>query len=395
MNMPFKHLNLPAFARTPIILLVIFLSGCSYAPGFYMTKEKSANESKESGWFSTAPRRDTTEQAPDLPPAGKVKPITHSLIMAQRTMRATEVSADIKKLFDKPKDYTIGPGDILNIVVWDHPELSISAAGGLATDSGSLSGVGNGFNVSPKGLIQFPYAGTIKVGGLTEFEVRDILTNRLAKVIKSPQVTVRIQSYRSGRIYIDGEVKTPGLLTLNDIPMTLPEAIGRAGGMTPLADRSSVAITRKGETTVVSMPQLLAQNINPSTILLVNGDLVRVLAREDSKVFVMGEVARPGTQTLKNGRLTLNEALGDSGGLNQATADPRQVYIVRAANTDNPEIFHLDVQSPVAFALAEGFELQARDVVYVDPVPLVRWNRVISLILPSAQAVTTTRSAFN
>ncbi len=87
--------------------------------------------------------------------------------------------------------------------------------------------------------------------------------------------------------------------------------------------------------------------------------------------------------------------LGDAGGLNQATGDPRQIYVVRAANTENPEIFHLDAQSPAAFALAEGFELQARDVVYVDPVPLVRWNRVISLILPSAQAVNTTRDALN
>jgi polysaccharide export outer membrane protein len=395
MNMPFNYLKFPPPARILIILLTLFLNGCAYAPGFYMNKEKPSSETKETGWFSTAPRRDTSEQAPDLPPPGQVKPITPSLITAQRTMRATEVPADVKKLFDIPKDYTIGPGDILNIVVWDHPELSITAAGGLATDSGSLSGVGNGFNVSPQGLIQFPYAGTIKVGGLTEFEVRDILTKRLAKVIKSPQVTVRIQSYRSGRIYIDGEVKTPGLLTLNDIPMTLPEAIGRAGGMTALADRSSVAITRQGKTTVVSMPQLLSQNINPSSILLANGDLIRVLAREESKVFVMGEVARPSSLTLRNGRLTLNEALGDAGGLNQATGDPRQIYVVRAANTENPEIFHLDAQSPAAFALAEGFELQARDVVYVDPVPLVRWNRVISLILPSAQAVNTTRDALN
>lgn len=59
------------------------------------------------------------------------------------------------------------------------------------------------------------------------------------------------------------------------------------------------------------------------------------------------------------------------------------------------EIYHSDAHSPVAFALAEGFELQARDVVYVDPVPLVRWNRVISLMLPSAQAVSTTRGALN
>ena len=190
-------------------------------------------------------------------------------------------------------------------------------------------------------------------------------------------------------------MRTPGLQALNDIPMTLPEAIGRAGGVTALADRSAIAVTRGNSTAVVNLPQLIARGINPTSILLRNGDLVRVLGREEAKVFVMGEVLRPSTQTLRNGRLTLNEALGEAGGVSQISGDPRQIFVVRAANTEAPEIYHLDARSPTAFALAEGFELKARDVIYVDPVPLVRWNRVISLILPSAQAVTTTRDAVN
>lgn len=95
--MPVKNLNFPPFARKLIILLTILLNGCGYTPGFYVKKEKSASETKESSWFSTIPPRGTTEQAPDLPPAGQIKPITPSLIIAQRTMRATEISADIKK----------------------------------------------------------------------------------------------------------------------------------------------------------------------------------------------------------------------------------------------------------------------------------------------------------
>ena len=56
-----------------------------------------------------------------------------------------------------------------------------------------------------------------------------------------------------------------------------------------------------------------------------------------------------------------------------------------------PEIYHLDASSAAAYALAESFELESRDVVFVDPVPLVLWNRVISLILPSAQATSAVR----
>ena len=386
-------LNSPQLLIRAITLLLasLALGGCAYAPGMYVGNSL-ASPGGSTSWFTLA---SPEAIAQDTAPPGRLTLITPSLIRQQRTKRTNDITPEVKKLFDLPKPYQIGSGDVLNIVVWDHPELAITPAGSLATDAGSLSAVGNGHNVSPEGLIQFPYVGTLKVAGLTEYGARDLLIARLAKFIKAPQVTVRIQSYRSGRVYLDGEVRTPGLQSLNDIPMTLPEAIGRAGGFTASADRSAIAITRNGSTTVVSLPLLTARGINPASILLGNGDLINVLGRDDAKVFVLGEVQRPATQTLRNGRLTLNEALGDSGGVNPSSGDPRQIFVVRAANTEQPEIYHLDARSPAAYALAEGFELQARDVIYVDPVPVVRWNRVISLILPSAQAVSTTRSAVN
>lgn len=370
------HLNL---SRWLPLLAVIVLGGCAYSPGFYTGDSLKADANN-----------------PDAVPPGALHSITPELLSQQRASRKDDIPADVKQLFGSAKPYTIGSGDILNIVVWDHPQLSIAPAGAVATvgsdAAATASSVGNGYNVNPEGQIQFPYVGPIKLAGLTEYQARDLLTKQLAKVIKDPQVTLRIQSYRSGRVYIDGEVRNPGLQAINDIPMTLPEAIGRAGGYAPLADRSAIAITRNGVTTTVSLPQLTAKGINPAQILLSSGDLVRVLGREEAKVFVLGEVLRPLTQTLRNGRLTLNEALGEAGGVNPNSGDPRQIYVVRT-QADKPEIFHLDAKSPMAYALAEGFELQARDVVYVDPVPLVRWNRVISLVLPSAQAVTTTRTA--
>lgn len=363
------------------LAIVIALGGCALAPGMYV-----GSSMKKTGDDSAAP---------DTPPPGRLTPITATLISQQRASRNVDISPEVKKLFGQPKPYVIGAGDVLNIVVWDHPELTIAPAGGLATDAGSLSPVGNGFNVSTQGLIQFPYVGTLKLAGLTEYEARDLLIQRLSKYLRDPQITVRIQSFRSGRVYLDGEVRLPGLQAVNDIPMTLPEALGRAGGFTAIADRSAIAITRNGTTTLVNLPQLTARGINPSTILLSNGDLVRVLGREESKVFVLGEVLRPITQMLRDGRLTLNEALGESGGVNPISGDPRQIFVIRATNAAQPEIYHLDASSPTAYALAEGFELQARDVVYVDPAAIVRWNRIISLILPSALTVSATRNAVN
>jgi polysaccharide biosynthesis/export protein len=58
-------------------------------------------------------------------------------------------------------------------------------------------------------------------------------------------------------------------------------------------------------------------------------------------------------------------------------------------------VFHLNADNPSALALAENFTLRPRDVVYIDPVPLVQWNRIINLILPSAQAANLGRSLVN
>lgn len=390
----------PASARALLAGLALSLGGCAMAPGMYVGKQGAVEAPKRTTLLNmlNRPVEPVTVAGPaDAAPPGAITPITPALIQQQRAARIDEVPAQVQALFAAPKTYTIGAGDVLNIVVWDHPELAITPAGTTSTtlggDSTTQSVVGNGYNVSPQGLIQFPYVGTVKLAGLNEYEARELITERLAKYIKNPQVTVRIQSYRSGRVYLDGEVRSPGLQALNDIPMTLPEAIGRAGGFTATADRASIALSRNGQTTLINLAQLTERGINPNRILLAHGDMVRVLGREEAKVFVLGEVLRPNSQTLRNGRLTLNEALSDSGGVNPISADPRQIFVVRTQNPAQPEIFHLDAQSPVAYALAEGFELKARDVVYVDPVPLVRWNRVVSLILPSAQAVNVTRDA--
>ncbi len=379
-------------AHWPVAALAaLWLSGCAMAPGLSIGRGLPKTDTA----FMAA-RGDAASSA--VPP-GALLSITPELIARQRALRKAEVSEGVQRLFAQARPYGMGPGDVVNIVVWNHPELVLAPAGAtLTTDASGLASVGNGYNVSPQGLIQFPLLGAFKVGGLTEHEAQAALTRSLSKFLKNPQITLRIQAYRAGRIYVDGEVRTPGLQAINDIPMTLPEAISRAGGLTPLADRATVAVTRGGATSLISLPQLGKLGVDPSRILLAPGDMVRVASREDAKVYVLGEVTAPRALALRDGSLTLNEALGESGGVNPASGDPRQIYVVRSrpgAGASGagalPEIYHLDASSAAAYALAEGFELESRDVVFVDPVPLVLWNRVISLILPSAQATSAVR----
>ena len=380
---------MPRFKTTLLIALALLattlLGGCAYAPGLSIGRSVTSPDAQANPWSITTQRASLVpgSQAStglDAPPPGAVTTITPDLVRQQMAAQPAGVAADVKRLFGVAQPYTIGAGDVLGITVWDHPELATGAGGYL---------------VSAAGQVQFPYIGSTPLVGLTEQGANDLLTQRLAKYLKNPQITLSIQSYRAGNVYVDGEVRTPGLQPLNDLPMTLPVVLGRAGGLGANADRSALALTRDGATTLINLQQLTAQGINPANILLASGDMLRVPSRDESRIFVLGEVPRAGAQSLRNGRLSLNEALGDAGGINPTSGDPRQVYIIRNGAVGNPQIFHLDARTAVAYALAEGFELRARDVVFVDPVPLVSWNRVISLILPSASAVILTRDTAN
>jgi polysaccharide export outer membrane protein len=202
-----------------------------------------------------------------------------------------------------------------------------------------------------------------------------------------------VQAYRSRRIYVAGEVKAPGVQVINDIPMTLLEAVNRAGGFLPSSDHSQIRINRAGTTYLVNLPELVRKGINPAAIVLANGDVVSVSSHDESKVFVLGEVTAPKPVPLRNGSLTLSEALGEAGGLNPLSAAGRQVYVVRNAGGAEPTVYNLDARSPVALAMGGGFALKPKDVVFVDAAPLAMWNRVISLILPSAASTVTTYQA--
>ncbi len=319
--------------------------------------------------------------------------ITEELIKADRAQRDKRINQNIAHLVvPNPAPYTIDRGDILSIVVWDHPELAGQgvAAGPSAPDTQVAPGPG--FVVDHEGRVQFPFAGVLTLAGLTEEQARALLTKRLAKYIAQPNVTLRVQAYRSKRVYIDGEVKAAGLQAINDIPMTLVEAINRAGGMLPSADQSRIALDRGDVRYMIDLRALVAKGINPGNIMLAHGDVVRVHSREESKVFVSGEVVRPMALTMHNGRLTLNEALGESGGISPMTGDARQVYVVRKG-ADGTRVFQLDARRSGALAMAEAFELHPKDLVYVAASPLANWHRSLSMIFPGAltQAVSVSR----
>lgn len=285
-------------------------------------------------------------------------------------------------LVDKLPPYRIGPQDVLLVTVWDHPEITLPL-GQYRTDSGS------GMVVDEGGILFFPYVGKIRVGGSTIAQVRDELTALLAKVLQKPQVDVKVIAFRSQKVYVGGEVRNPAVYNITDVPFTLTEAINRAGGYLPTADDSRLLLTRGNRTWKLNFQALLSSGNRIGQILLRDGDSLQIPNSQEEAVYLMGELVRPGTMPLLHGRLSLAQAISQAGGIQGASADARSIYVIRQGGTANSaDVFHLDAHNPTTMVLADRFALNPRDIVFVDAGTLVRWNRVVSLLMPTVSALT-------
>ena len=365
-----KHIPRTAIA----IALAGVLSACAYAPGFRMPV--SAGDAANQG--DGGAHIEATSATPAIP----LTELDLALVKRFAGQRKARQDQQAKQLFGAPGAYTVGAGDVLQIVVWDHPEFAAALGSGQNQAPSKTSDPAAGFVVDQKGNLRFPYAGTLAVAGLRTDEIQRKLTTALSTYLVKPQVTVRMASYRARQVYVDGQVRNPGALSLTDVPLSFYDAISRAGGFSDSADQSDIVLVRGGASQRIDVPQLLAQGLNPSKLYLKENDLLRVTSRDDNIVYVMGEVNKPGSAApRRDGRLSLADALAQAGSINSNTADAAQMFVIRPGD-DAPQVFHLDSRSPVSMLVANEFELQPKDIVYVDGSGLVRFNRVLSLLMP-------------
>lgn len=372
-----------------VSLTVCLLNACAFAPGM----KYEANVPSENG-------------RPTITPT--VVEITPSLVTQIQAESAASSADTYEQLIGKPVPYRVGPGDVLSIIVWDHPELVIpnltyvsgdvqnsTGLQGLTPRAGLTSPTAPGFTVSEDGYIQFPYVGHFKVAGESLIEIQSRLASALNEYVHRPQITVGMAAYRSKRIFVEGQVAQPGAQPLTSIPTSILEAIAGASGITPgVGDESKVQLVRAGRVYDLNLPELISQGVDLAHLYLADHDIVRVQPQAYNQVFVAGEVMKQTAVPLHDGRLTLNEAIAAANGINQNLANASAIYVIRAtADPVRPEIFHLDGSSPVSLSLAEHFNLRPKDLVYVDSPGLVRWSRVITLLVPSTQGLYFGRAA--
>ena len=319
-----------------------------------------------------------------------IKVVLHSIDDGDfgKSAAAAGDSVDLGDLADLVVDslpapeYRIGPLDMVQVVVWEHPELT--------SPMGQYQPAGQ--KVTTDGKLFYPYAGELQAAGLTAQELRAEITKRLSdKILNDPQVDVRVTGYNSLKAFVSGAVNRPGYVAFDEKPMSIPTVIASAGGFSEEADPARMQLRRGNKVYNINYLDAFKSYLPLDRILIKPDDQIFVPAlsetQKENRVYVMGEVQKVGIVNVNQGQLSLVEALATAGGLQTLNASASSIYVIRNTSDAQIDVFHLNGKNAMALAMADRFALNSHDIVYVDASGIATWNRLISLIMPSVQTV--------
>jgi len=277
-----------------------------------------------------------------------------------------DVTADYYGLYDYVYEYQLGPGD----------EVVINL-----TETDDIDG---NYLIDPFGMIDLPYVGKINIKDLTSSEAQNILFNVLKKFYKNPDLQIDIVEFNSSKVYVTGTVRNQLVIDMDDKPLRVLDALIRANvnttGNDNLASTNGI-IRRDGRVFEIDLINAIRGSDEKQNFYLKKNDVI-FIDRNPNSILVFGEVTQPGSYFPYAG-YSLTQLVSDSG-LNQLTADAKNVFVIRENLEEDLKIdvFKMNLKNPVNLVAGRKFLLQNRDIVYIPPTDLVKWNRVISLLIP-------------
>jgi polysaccharide biosynthesis/export protein len=268
-------------------------------------------------------------------------------------------------------EYRIGPDDLLEITVFEYPDMNTSA------------------RVTASGRVTLPLLGVVEVAALTPRELEIELQGRLRDgFLKDPHVTVFLGEYGSQPVSVVGAVRQPDIYQIRGRKFLL-DMIALAGGLDDEAGKTIQILRRNNtgalETIEIDTEQLFVQGRTDLNLPIRAGDTINV--PESGSIFVVGEVDSPGEFPLRGGRnVTVTQALALGGGLGE---DPKEsdAFITRLHLDGTREEIPVDLDKVIKNE-AEDVVMQPNDVLFVPGSPT---KKGLKRALDAAVQVATSR----
>jgi len=296
----------------------------------------------------------------------------------------------------------VGPGDALEVSVWEAPPALLFAAGPLEARAGARSGATTFADqmVSVEGSIEIPFAGTIAVAGKSAQQIGVDIARRLDGRANKPQVLVRVTRNASANVTVVGEVVQSVRMPLTAKGERLLDAIASAGGVRQPVGKVTVQITR-GER-VLALPLDRVIQSPRENVPLAPGDVVTVLFQPLSFT-ALGATGQNAEIAFEAQGISLAQALARAGGVQDARSDARGVFVFRFEDANGvtdeqragpttpdgkvPVVYRVDLTDPVSFLVAQSFPMRNRDVIYVANAPSAELQKFLNILTASIFSV--------
>ena len=284
------------------------------------------------------------------------------------SLNIKEIKYSIKKfsnIYNYKYEYALGSADVISVNL---------------TDTDDLDGA---YIIGPNGNIDLPFVGKINVLNLTLNETKKKLASVLKKYYKNYDLQLTIKEFNSSKVYILGAVKNQITINLNQKPIKLIDAAIQANydpNSTSKNYGNKGILRRDNRVYKIDINNIFKSTDSKDNFYLKKDDVLFVDQNSDA-IHVFGEVTKPGVY-FPNINYSLTELIS-SAGLNNLTANASKVYVIREDYNKflKIDIFKIDIKNPINLVLGKKFLVKPKDIIFIPPTGLVKWNRVITLLL--------------
>jgi polysaccharide biosynthesis/export protein len=352
---------------------------------------------------------DIQTQASSLPAGLQLVEVTPQLA---RQLAGQKLSFGFSTVFAStptaPKDVLVGTGDAIEISIWEAPPATLFGANeALARGAGALGPARSTTLpeqiVGLSGYIGIPFAGSIAVTGRTTNQIEAEIIQKLKGKANQPQVLVRLLRNNSSLATVVGEVVNNTRVPLTPRGEKLLDAIATAGGSKQPVHKTTIQMTRGTTTAAMSLDSIIREPQH--NVTLQAGDILTAVFQPLSFT-ALGAAGRNDEINFEAQGITLAQALGRIGGLQDARADAQGVFIFRLespsaltwaqqpiATTSEgkiPVIYRVNLKDPASFFIAQSFVIENKDLIYISNAPAAEIQKFANLIFTIASPVLST-----